>query len=87
MFLRRTDRIRAALDCSKFVGTYGEPTELPTEIEIHRHPGSEAPAVSRLKFWVQSVSSDQGCNLHLDRIITGEELYTLGWWPPAVYKM
>ena len=49
MFLRRTDRIRAALDCSKFVRTYGEPTELPTENEIHEHPGSETPTANRRK--------------------------------------
>ena len=40
----------------------------------------------KLKIWVRSVSNGRRCVLHLDRIVTSDELYTLGQWPLTVYR-
>jgi hypothetical protein len=73
----------------KFTSSNGEPTVLTTEIETTSTQDQRLLRRTdrKLKNWVRSVSNERECILHLGRIVTSEALYTLGWWPPAVYKV
>ena len=85
--VRRVPASRPKNPCSKRRERGGNRTRAARRVTVHGWGrGGMREGMEGLKFWVQSVSSGQRCVLHLDRFMTSEALYTLGWQPLTVYK-
>ena len=86
--MRRVPASRPKNPCSKRRERGGNRTRAARRVTVHGWGrGGMREGMEGLKIWVLSVSNERECILHLGRIVTSEVLYTLGWWPPAVYKM